>query len=727
MRSALFFLAAQAAAAAGGCNFTYAPSAHSLADARGALAAHLRMTNGRLDADLTLCLLPGDHSVAAASHALHGAAHGVRAGTGRVIWRGLGAGARVTGGAQVTGWAPATLGGGAVFAAAVPPAVAAAGTVVRQLWVAGARAARTVLSNPAAFLQGLSLWEGAGTIGYTAGSVPPAWLNHTTSLEFVYPIVLQNWVSPRCTVAALSVAPPAPPGPISGPLPDTSTISHSNLNPGGNVSGSIEYAGVFDSPAACAAACVAAARCTSYTYHDATVTAGFAKQCYFRVDGVWAPEGGWAGHWSGSKSAPPAANFTLAAPCGAFLLTHGRANPVTIEAAPIFPLQPGVFFHDAGQRTLYYALAPNQTAADLEADAFVAAQDVLLEAVNVSGHAYENVEFVYGSWGQANSADGYVDEQAAVYACTPGGSPACPAAAAALARRPGTLARDAAVPMGNAEPRGNVRVSGGANNSFAGCTFAHLGAAYALSMMEGTQFSTVFNNTFYDLSGGFLKLGSVGTGAAGSADPAAWDAFASVTHNTAEDLANEYDGAVGYFGGFLFSADVSHNTVSDAGYSGFSAGWGWGTLFPVGVGNSSITYNRISNVMRLLRDGGGIYVNGAENKDYESVMAHNYVTDDEAVFAVLYLDNGASYWSVHDNVVTASPQAWAFFMTGGANLPAKNNHMAALYWNSSSVQPGRNECSNFNCTTDDATIVAVTGPWPMAAQAIIDASGAQVY
>jgi hypothetical protein len=33
----------------------------------------------------------------------------------------------------------------------------------------------------------------------------------------------------------------------------------------------------------------------------------------------------------------------------------------------------------------------------------------------------------------------------------------------------------------------------------------------------------------------------------------------------------------------------------------------------------------------------------------------------------------------------------------------------------------------FNCTTDDAMIVAVTGPWPVAAQAIIDASGAQVY
>jgi hypothetical protein len=57
------------------------------------------------------------------------------------------------------------------------------------------------------------------------------------------------------------------------------------------------------------------------------------------------------------------------------------------------------------------------------------------------------------------------------------------------------------------------------------------------------------------------------------------------------------------------------------------------------VGNNSITYNRISNVMRLLRDGGGIYVNGAENRSYESVMAYNYVEFDMAVFAVYYRES----------------------------------------------------------------------------------------
>ena len=100
--------------------------------------------------------------------------------------------------------------------------------------------------------------------------------------------------------------------------------------------------------------------------------------------------------------------------------------------------------------------------------------------------------------------------------------------------------------------------------------------------------------------------------------------------------------------------------------------------------------------MRLLRDGGGIYVNGAENKTWPSSMHHNYVNGDMAVFAVFYLDNGASFWWVHDNVATASPAAWAYFMTGGAGLPAKNNRMEALWYTKADVLPPNNQCAQWN-------------------------------
>jgi hypothetical protein len=37
--------------------------------------------------------------------------------------------------------------------------------------------------------------------------------------------------------------------------------------------------------------------------------------------------------------------------------------------------------------------------------------------------------------------------------------------------------------------------------------------------------------------------------------------------------------------------------VSDAGYSGFSQGWGWGGTHAAGYGNVTLSYNRIFNVM----------------------------------------------------------------------------------------------------------------------------------
>lgn len=52
--------------------------------------------------------------------------------------------------------------------------------------------------------------------------------------------------------------------------------------------------------------------------------------------------------------------------------------------------------------------------------------------------------------------------------------------------------------------------------------------------------------------------------------------------------------------------------------------------------------------------------------------------------------------------------------------------MASLWYNASNVLPPVNNCLSENCTVDEATIFAVTvGVWPAAAQAIIDASGAQ--
>ena len=95
---------------------------------------------------------------------------------------------------------------------------------------------------------------------------------------------------------------PGPQGGMSGPFEGVSVVSNTpGLTPGGNVSGVIEYGGSFASAAGCAAACAAAAECASYTWHDASVTGGWAQECFFRVDGTYQPSSPWPDHFSGAK------------------------------------------------------------------------------------------------------------------------------------------------------------------------------------------------------------------------------------------------------------------------------------------------------------------------------------------------------------------------------------------------------------------------------------------
>lgn len=413
-------------------------------------------------------------------------------------------------------------------------------------------------------------------------------------------------------------------------------------------------------------------------------------------------------------------NLTIAAPCSQFLIDRSHVHPeplapVTAEAVANFPLGPGAFYHDVAKNAVLYTLAHGQTLADLQNATWVSGAEVILSLYGVAGHTWQDVTFEFSTWYQPNTNDGFVDLQSTVYMCSQG-QPFCNVTST-------DLPSDLSAPHPSVgEPRGSVRVEASSDVSFINCTFTHIGTPYAISVMQSSHRVSVAGCTFSDLSGGFVKLGSVNPVYAASPSPADWDAYLSATDNVASDMAVEYGGAAGVFGGYLFSADVSHNTISDAGYSGVSVGWGWGLVHPMGCGNNTVSYNRIFDVMQRLRDGGGIYVNGATNGSYPSFIANNWVDHDESVFAVYYLDNGASNWVVTNNVASNSSTAWGYFITGANNKPAGNDHVDHFWYQD--VMTPWNNCTQYNCTVDESTVYKVTGPWPAAAQAIMDRAGA---
>lgn len=216
--------------------------------------------------DLLVCLGPGTHVAADSDGALRFTDADTPAGKARVVWRGVGSKAdptTVTGGVQVTGWKKTTLGGGTAYMATVP-ADAAKLTAVRQLWVNGARANRTSVVTAVDCSSGcvtpdaakditcapgaaaphacpssapicvgfennvkwgkcehcdcksnnslpiFSPWvvngsAGPEAIGFTTSApLPDSWTKaKPNTIEFVWPIIIQNWIEPRCTVASI--------------------------------------------------------------------------------------------------------------------------------------------------------------------------------------------------------------------------------------------------------------------------------------------------------------------------------------------------------------------------------------------------------------------------------------------------------------------------------------------------------------------------------------------
>jgi hypothetical protein len=195
------------------CSFQVYPVKGAIFQARTALRnalAAYRQHPGAADTynDIVMCLYPGAYDVSRETLSFTEIDSVPAGGQIRITWRSVVPGAAViSGGVQLTGWYPVTLGGGAAYAVSIPTGTFAAGMPVRQLWINGVRSARTVVGDVSSSLGGMKLWTSSGAIGFTTGkAVPSSWLNNTHAIEFTWPIVIANWISPRCTIASIDVA-----------------------------------------------------------------------------------------------------------------------------------------------------------------------------------------------------------------------------------------------------------------------------------------------------------------------------------------------------------------------------------------------------------------------------------------------------------------------------------------------------------------------------------------
>ena len=210
-----------------------------------------------------------------------------------------------------------------------------------------------------------------------------------------------------------------------------------------------------------------------------------------------------------------------------------------------------------------------------------------------------------------------------------------------------------------------IDVTYGQEITFSDVRLAHLGNQ-GINFGEGSRYSSLIGSEVFDVGGTGVMIGSRevwGQGAQaqnkqdGRGD---WSHTAQVPYgmtisdNRIHDCGRIVFGGVGIWAGYTKFTAITHNDVYHLPYSGITLGWSFFSLM-TSMEYPLIAFNHVHDVMRVLTDGGGIYVLGYQPG---GVMRGNVIHDvwrNPAITGFfahgLYFDEGSRFWRVEDNQV----------------------------------------------------------------------------
>jgi hypothetical protein len=197
-----------------------------------------------------------------------------------------------------------------------------------------------------------------------------------------------------------------------------------------------------------------------------------------------------------------------------------------------------------------------------------------------------------------------------------------------------------------------IYLSSTENIQFERNTFQHLGGS-ALGLDSDTHSNSVIGNVFTDISSNAINVDM--TIIENPEDARVVPLGNVIRNNFITQVGQQYEGAAGIMVAYTSGTIIEHNEISNMPYNGILEGFGW-THADTQISNNLIRYNNIHGVMRLLDDGGGIYMN---SKQPGSIASENYIHDIVrspwstylAPVTGIYLDQGADSITVANNVV----------------------------------------------------------------------------
>lgn len=243
-------------------------------------------------------------------------------------------------------------------------------------------------------------------------------------------------------------------------------------------------------------------------------------------------------------------------------------------------------------------------------------------------------------------------------------------------------------------PPAAVELSNTENVDFQCCTFRNLGAT-GISLIRNVRSTRIVGNYFTEIAAAAVALApfasSVGV------------ARCVVSDNRVSRCGTAYEEACGIWLRFGSFNTISYNEVSDVPYTGISLGWGWGmqSTNPPIEGNWC-NFNHIFNVVKMLRDGAGIYTldDHASNGTNGGWIFENYIHD-----ITLNPAYGPGYYAMG-----------LYFDQGSKNILAEHNRIENISENKLVFETPHYPAANVDLADNNlnvSTVSAYAGPRPL--------------
>ncbi|WP_055711904.1 RICIN domain-containing protein [Streptomyces torulosus] len=322
-------------------------------------------------------------------------------------------------------------------------------------------------------------------------------------------------------------------------------------------------------------------------------------------------------------------------------------SPLHFENAHEFLNEPGEFYVDTAAQTVYYKPRPGEdmSTATVQAPTLETLFDIKGTSLDSPAHdlRFSGLTFTGTTWMEATD-NGYLNGQGGNY----------------------NTSADTSNNQYVGRPPAGVQASYADRLSLTGNTFTQMGAT-ALDLHHGVHAGTVTGNVIHDIAGNGIMVGKFSdptvefhTVYNPPTSPAGEDARevvknVTVKNNLITRVGEDYVGTAGINAGFVNSTTIDHNDISDTPWAGVSLGWGWQSAANA-LGDNSVSYNRIGNVMNRLCDAAGIY---HLSNDPGTVFNGNYIHDvvrtpSACTSAVsgIYLDEGSNNMTLSNNVLS---------------------------------------------------------------------------